>query len=525
MNVLERFPKNKRARAGIRSLADLGNTGKSSNQDPPADEVQRLIDFYNKGKIHKVIAGVSALLKKHPNSVILYNIKGAASQDMGKLDEAIIAFSAALSIKSNYAEAHNNLGNVFKEKGMVDEAIKAFNKALSIKPDYAEALNNKGIALQDQGKLDEAIKIYEDALSIKSDYAEVYYNMGISLKYRGDFEEALKVFGTALSIKPNFFQCHNNMGTILKDQNDLCGAIKAYKKAISIRPDYIDAHFNLANALKFQGVNDAVAAYARVISINPNHAEAYNNMGVALKGQEKQTEAIDAFKKALAINPDYGTARHLLSSLTGEKTKNAPKDYITNLFDGYAAKFESSLINTLEYKTPKLISNLIIKEETNNNLGSVLDLGCGTGLLGAEIKSYCSNLEGIDLSPKMLEEAKNKEIYNKLAESDIVEYLSTSILNFDYFISTDVFVYIGDLSEVFRLIRLRNKKSAKFVFSTEHTEEDDYFLQQTGRFAHSKKYIEKLCQIYNYEICHFSVGELRKEDGSFLDGGLYLLTF
>ena len=125
----------------------------------------------------------------------------------------------------------------------------------------------------------------------------------------------------------------------------------------------------------------------------------------------------------------------------------------------------------------------------------------------------------------MLEEAKNKEIYNKLAESDIVEYLSTSILNFDYFISTDVFVYIGDLSEVFRLIRLRNKKSAKFVFSTEHTEEDDYFLQQTGRFAHSKKYIEKLCQIYNYEICHFSVGELRKEDGSFLDGGLYLLTF
>ena len=104
------------------------------------------------------------------------------------------------------------------------------------------------------------------------------------------------------------------MGTILKDQNDLCGAIKAYKKAISIRPDYIDAHFNLANALKFQGkLNDAVAAYARVISINPNHAEAYNNMGVALKGQEKQTEAIDA-KKALAINPDYGTARHLLSS-------------------------------------------------------------------------------------------------------------------------------------------------------------------------------------------------------------------
>ena len=41
----------------------------------------------------------------------------------------------------------------------------------------------------------------------------------------------------------------------------------------------------------------------------------------------------------------------------------------------------------LDYKTPKLIRNILIKSNDNQELGSVLDLGCGTGLFGTEIKN------------------------------------------------------------------------------------------------------------------------------------------
>jgi predicted TPR repeat methyltransferase len=98
-------------------------------------------------------------------------------------------------------------------------------------------------------------------------------------------------------------------------------------------------------------------------------------------------------------------------------------------------------------------------------------------------------------------------------------------LNFDYFISTDVFVYIGDLSDVFRLIKSSNKKGGKLAFSTEHYDGDSFFLEQSGRYSHSKKYIESLCKTFGYELRHFETQAIRKDKGEYITGGLYLLDF
>ena len=187
-------------------------------------------------------------------------------------------------------------------------------------------------------------------------------------------------------------------------------------------------------------------------------------MGNAIEEQGRLEEAIEAYKKAVLIEPDNKSVRHMIASLTGEKTETAPPEYVENLFDGYAKKFEASLVNKLEYKTPKLIRNILIKSNDNQELGSVLDLGCGTGLFGTEIKNYFSKLEGIDLSKKMLSIAKQKNVYDKLTQIDIVEYLSTMPLNFDYYIACDVFVYVGKLNEIFRLIKFKNKKPGHLVF-------------------------------------------------------------
>ena len=97
-------------------------------------------------------------------------------------------------------------------------------------------------------------------------------------------------------------------------------------------------------------------------------------------------------------------------------------------------------------------------------------------------------------------------------------------LDFDYFIACDVFVYIGDLSEIFRLIKSRNSKACSLVFSTEHTEKDGYHILETGRYSHSKSYVENLCIKFGYNISHFSTNNLRKEKGSFIKGGIYALN-
>ena len=121
----------------------------------------------------------------------------------------------------------------------------------------------------------------------------------------------------------------------------------------------------------------------------------------------------------------------------------------------------------------------------------MLDLGCGTGLVGRALQENFKYIVGIDISEKMIQEAKKIKIYDKLVRYEIIEYLNSKTLCFDFFIAADVFIYIGDLTKIFKLIKSRNTKRGRFIFSTEHLEGDNFRLEKSGRFSLSLNYIKK----------------------------------
>ena len=215
----------------------------------------------------------------------------------------------------------------------------------------------------------------------------------------------------------------------------------------------------------------------------------------------------------------------MLASLEGKTTNSPPNEYVESLFDNYADNFENSLVVELKYQIPEKLINTLLAHSESDKFGSVVDLGCGTGLVGLEISKHCSYLEGVDLSKSMIRKAEIKDVYNKLVHEDISEYLSNRKLNFDCFVFADVFIYLGNLSKVFKLIKSRNLKSGKLVFSTEDTSKVGFFLEKSGRYSHSKTYIDKLCKQYGYTMLHFSKTNLREENGKFLTGGIYVLEF
>ena len=141
-------------------------------------------------------------------------------------------------------------------------------------------------------------------------------------------------------------------------------------------------------------------------------------------------------------------------------------------------------------------------KDKKTNLGSVLDLGCGTGLVGCEIRNNCDLLVGVDLSMLMIEKAKFKKVYNKIYQNDIVEFLTENTLDFNYFIAADVFVYIGDLIKFLNSLKTEIKIEVDW-FSTEHIDGDSFCIEKSGRFSHSKNYIESLCEKYSYSIAYF----------------------
>jgi predicted TPR repeat methyltransferase len=410
----------------------------------------------------------------------------------GRLSEAEKLATSIIHEFPSHNFSWKVLGAVFKATGRNSEALNASQTAVALSPQDAQAHCDLGITLQELGRLEEAEASYKQAIALKPDYAEAHSNLGVMLQELGRLEEAEASYKQAIALKPDYAEAHNNLGITLQELDRLEEAEASYKQAIALKPDY---------------------------------AEAHNNLGITLQKLGRLEEAQASYKQAIAFKPDYSSAKHMLAALTGETTTTAPRDYVEGLFDNYAAKFESSLVDNLEYKTPRVIAEMIIKDSKSDLLGSIMDLGCGTGLFGLEIKPFCQRLEGIDLSEKMLEEAKRKDIYNKLIKEDILAYLSNAILNFDYFVSTDVFVYIGDLSDIFRLIKSRNKMGGKLAFSTEDYDGDSFFLERSGRYSHSKKYIAGLCKKFGYELRHFEIQALRKEGNRYISGGLYILDF
>ena len=348
--------------------------------------------------------------------------------------------------------------------------------------------------------------------------------LGAVLQQTGRLSEALVANQKAVKIESKDNEAHNNLGNTLKDLERFKQAEASYKLAIKLKPDYAEAHNNLGNTLKDLGkLEEAETSYKQAIKLKPDYAEAHSNLANTLNKLGKLEEAEASYKQAIKLKPDFDIAKHHLAALTGETTDSAPRAYVEDLFDNYASKFESALVNSLEYKIPKIITKLIMEKNSGVSLGSVLDLGCGTGLLGLEIKQFCSSLEGIDLSNLMVEQARKKNVYDKLSHRDIIDYLAAENLDFDYFIATDVLVYVGDLSHIFELLKPRNKSGGKLVFSTEHTNADGFVLEKTGRYSHSKKYIKNMCEKFNYKLCHFESINLRKEKNRFITGGLYIV--
>ena len=202
----------------------------SSVQNPTQGQLQHLIGLLNQGQLHQVLNQIKRLLQQFPNSPILYDMYGVASQGIGRYDDAIASFHKALKIHPGFAESYNGLGNVQIEKGDLKAAINSFKQAVAIKPNFADAHNNMGSALNAQGDLQASIDCYERALKIKPDFAEAYFNMGNALQEQGNVEAAIGRFKKALKIKPDFPEAYNNLGGALRLTGDLEGALRCYDK-------------------------------------------------------------------------------------------------------------------------------------------------------------------------------------------------------------------------------------------------------------------------------------------------------
>lgn len=300
------------------------------------------------------------------------------------------------------------------------------------------------------------------------------------------------------------------------------------------------------------GTADRRADYARMLAESGDHAAAAELTEQALElvpqwiagwfrlGEYNEkagfkSKAVLAYEKVAQLDHEGIFAADLKLAVLGatETPDQPPSRYVEGLFDDYADRFETSLVEKLGYSVPQKLGKRIADLASGREGGfrCAVDIGCGTGLLGVEIRSLTRRLEGFDISANMLAKAEEKGIYDHLAQADLsldadASGLFTDTLQrarADLVIAADVTMYLGSLDNVMMLVSNLLETDGIFAVSTEDSmQEDGFVLQSSLRYAHSQRYVTDILSRYGFDLMEGTETTIRKDAGKPLPGILFL---
>jgi predicted TPR repeat methyltransferase len=260
----------------------------------------------------------------------------------------------------------------------------------------------------------------------------------------------------------------------------------------------------------------------QTVALAPAFATAWFALGAIRDRLGDASGAVAAFEKARDADPaDYHGARLQLARLgSGEATPAMSDAYVRRLFDQYAGRFDTALTERLAYRGPALLREAVDRamheEGRDLHFGSMLDLGCGTGLAGGAFRSIVDRLTGVDLSPAMTAQAKAKGLYDRLATADIASFLADAAKNSERYqlvLAADVFVYVNDVESIMKRVARILAPDGILAFTAETHSGDGVKLLPTLRYAHGAPYLRRALADAGLAAISIEPAAVRSEKG------------
>jgi predicted TPR repeat methyltransferase len=501
-----------------------------------------------------------------PQNAAIHADLGRARLALNRPQEAISALSRALELNPLLAGAQQSLATAFKLSGRYGEAEAAYRRALQLDPGSAVAHRDLGELLERSGKLYEARQSLEAALQIDPRSTQALTALGKILLLLGDYPAAVARYRAAAAANPNAAPPQINLGIALRVAGDIEGSLEALRRAIAIAPGHAEAHAHLADALlHFGRPADAADSAREALRLDPGSSPARISLGTALaalgdvEGGAAElrnavppgtapgkifsmlgTKLADAgaaapslkcFQRLLELEPDNALAQHLVAVRTGANVERDPSGYVRRLFDSYADTFDRHL-KSLEYTTPQKLMAEILAVREWATPWDCLDLGCGTGLFGAEIASRSRRLVGVDVAPKMIARARELNLYTEFRCTDLLTALeSEASESYDVVAAADVFVYVGRLDSIVPAVRTVLRRDGIFAFSTEAADgaanladapHRGYLAGVRGRYGHTIEYLNELARLHDFRVKLVKQTSIRAEGGRPVMGWLVI---
>lgn len=317
--------------------------------------------YFEMARYKDAIQRYEVALKFAPdNAALLYNM-GAALMKTGDQFSAAEYFKKAASsdkIGEIAHRAYSKLGVLFTEMGSFDLAEKYLKQAVSVRPNDPVNRYNLGIAYLRQKKNELAIEEFIKAEEFGAKDALMLENLGDAYSALKDYDRSISAFQRLLDVNSRNVRILSRVAEIYYEKGELDKALAAFGKVTMIEPATENAriaYLNMGNILDDAGrFDEAIEAYNKALAINPKDSDAYYNLGLAYKHADKPELAVQSWKKGSDLNRD--DPKNLIAV--------ADFYYEKNMFDLAEREYETAIARWPNIQEPHFkISSIYYKRE------------------------------------------------------------------------------------------------------------------------------------------------------------------
>ncbi len=462
--------------------------------------IAALIDANRPAAARSLLSAVRRLL---PPSAAMAELAARVAVSEGRLTQALNELSEAIVEFPEHASLHKWRADLRLQTDDAPGALADAAEAVVLDRSDPAAKALLGIVLLEHRRTDDALACLTEAVAGEPGNPAYLRGLAAAQEASGDPDAALATLSAAIAAAPWWADLRNAAILVCVRRRDFIAASR------------------LAEQARLAGAADACT---------------FGLLGHALSSLRRHTEAGEAYADALKLGPNDPYVRHLVAAAgILPCAPRAPVEYIRAVFDGYAERFEPHLIS-LGYRVPGLIRAAIARHPAivaGEHLGPALDLGCGTGFVGVALSDLpVVPLIGVDVSPRMLENAAAKRLYAELHEADLMRFLANDTRCWRLIVAADVLLYFGSLDGLLAAVQRRLEPGGWFVFSLEELLPDHagampgdgkWALQRQGRYAHSVAYVAASARDAGFMVRALEQQALRLEADAPVGGILVVL--
>ena len=440
-------------------------------------------------------------------------------------------FEAAAALAPDQPVHSVNHGVALMALGDGAGAIRLFHRALSADRKLPEAWLNMAHALQGLDRLDEAEAAFLEAGKDAASAREAFTALGTLRMGRLRYSGAAEAFGHAIAAGEPSARSLAQRGAALFQAGDALSAHEAYAAACALDPEEPGFRQNLEFLTMLRGVlegkaDPAIAAFARPLTDDALLVSALSRSLNFLLAFDKPREAAALVREWLQYYDSDPTASYFQDVLDNKRITRAPAGFISAHFDEVAAQFTDTFAAQMQYAVPATLARMLAENAAEGEgppPSSLLDLGCGTGLMGLALQPQSGHLAGVDLSARMVERAIERDIYDELVVADCVEFMARHPETFDAIVAADSLLYFGELSILFQRAAEALRGNGWFACSVETTGEgSSYILGSNGRFRHHPDYVGAVARANGLRPMERRDIVLRQEFGQSVPGSVFL---